>query len=118
MAARDHQAIEVSGIELVHRGIDGERIAPLSLIGLLTGPGHDRTRTFLLQANLRVPELEVFVEGSGEKEDGLSVEAHGRTRESNVVPSRKLDEVYAAMAGNTAAVIREPDDRRQNCALN
>ena len=67
VAAGNHQAVELVGAEIVHAGVDGERIAALALVGLLAGAGHDGAGAFLLQADLGIPELEVFVEGPAKK---------------------------------------------------
>ena len=70
--ARDHQPVEPVGAEIVDVGIHGERVAALALVGPLAGAGHDGAGPLLLQADLGIPELEVFVQGAGEEEDAAA----------------------------------------------
>ena len=77
VAAGDDQAVEVVGPEVVHVGVHRERIAALALVGSLAGAGNDGPRAFLLQADLGVPELEIFVQRAGEEEDVRAVQRHG-----------------------------------------
>src|SRR4051812_5733236 len=73
---RDHQSIELAGADLVHAGIDRQRVAPLSLVGLLPGAGDHSLCAFFFQPDLRIPELEVLIEWTRKEEDRLSIQSH------------------------------------------
>ena len=78
VAARNDQGVEVRRLDLVHRGVGRDRIAAFSLVALLAQAGDDAGGALLLQADLGVPELEVFVERGGEDEDVFSGKHSGQ----------------------------------------
>jgi hypothetical protein len=77
VAARNDQAVERVGLDLVYAGVYREGVAALALVALFAGSGDHRARPFFLEADLGVPELQVLVQGPGEEEDGLAGECHG-----------------------------------------
>ena len=82
IAARNHQPVEIPGLDLIYAGVHGERVPPLTLVGALAGAGDDGPRSLLLEADLGIPELEVLVERTGEEQDGRVGQGHGTARPS------------------------------------
>src|SRR5206468_9552673 len=62
--------------------------------------GDDRAGALFLQADLGIPELEVFVEWTGEEEDGLACQCHGGLGTRSEGWEQR--EVYREMVGKTS----------------
>jgi hypothetical protein len=76
-ASRNDQAVEVSGLDLGYVGVNRQRVTALALVGLLSRSCYDGPGAFFFEPDFGIPELEVFVEGTGEEEDGCVLERHG-----------------------------------------
>src|SRR6266516_4615968 len=72
----DTNVSDVAGVDIADVRVHRDRIAALSRIGPLAQPGDGRRGTLFLQPDPRIPELEVLVQGAGEKEYRLAFEAH------------------------------------------
>src|SRR5881394_2241943 len=77
-AAGDDQRVEVRGLDLIDVRVDRDRVAALPGVGFLAHSCNGRTGPLLLEADLRVPELEVLVQRSRENENAFAFERHAR----------------------------------------
>src|SRR3989454_10022002 len=58
--ARDHEPVEARGAHLIHVRVHRDGIAALPLVGLLPETRHRGSGAFLLEPDLRVPELQIL----------------------------------------------------------
>src|SRR5207245_10647281 len=73
----DHERVEIGGVYLINARVHRDRIAALSLIGAFTHAGDGSGRPFFFEPDLRIPQLQIFITRSREKQNAFAFESHG-----------------------------------------